>query len=73
MSERTLERRLARWRDSAMEARRRVRVDWCSCRVERWRVRLFCFRAEEVRGEEAVRRRVSSSMRNSRWNWVSAL
>ncbi len=35
-------------------------------------MRLFCFRAEEVRGEEAVRRRVSSSMRNSRWLEVNA-
>lgn len=66
MSERTVERRLARWRASDMEVRRRVRVEVCSCNVERWRVRLFCFRAEEVRGEVEVRRRVSSSMRNSR-------
>lgn len=66
MSARTVERREARWRASAMEARRRVRVAVCSCKVERWRVRLFCLRAEELRGEVTVRWRVSSSMRNSR-------
>ena len=63
MSERTVESRLARWRLSDMEERRRERVRVCSCKVERWRVRLFCFRAEGV----VVRWFVSCSMRDSRY------
>lgn len=64
-----MESRVARWRDSEMEERRRERVSWCSWRWERWRVRLFCFRAEVVRCGSLVRRRVSCVMRASRCFW----
>lgn len=67
MSERTVERRFARWRAVRMEARRRERVSVWSARVLRWRVRAFCFRAEAVRRDSESRRRVSWEMRFSRF------
>ena len=67
MSERTLESRLARFRASVMAERRRVRSRWWSARISRWRERLFCFRAEEVRVGSESRRRESWEIRVERW------
>lgn len=59
MSERTLERRFARLRASAMLARNRESSRRWSARISRWRERLFCLRAEEVRVDSESRRRES--------------
>lgn len=65
MSERTLERRFARSRDSAMAEVRRFSSRRWSVRISRWRVRLFCLRAEEVRVASESRRRDSWAIRVS--------
>ena len=79
MSERTLESRFARLRASAMDARRRESSRRWSARTSRWRVRLFCLMAEEVKVASESRRRESWEMRESRcssnvskvqgWEW----
>lgn len=61
-----------------MEERRRLRVCRCSSRISRWRVRLFCFRAEAVRRDSLSMSRVSWERRFSRfemrsWIWDSVL
>lgn len=68
MSERTWERRCWRSRDSEMEARRRLSSRLWSWSTSRWRERLFCLSADEVRADSESRRRVSCAIRASRWS-----
>lgn len=67
MSDRTFERRFARFRASWIWDFRRASSRRCSWRISRWRERLFCFRAEAVRVASESRRRESCDMRDSRW------
>ena len=50
MSERTVERRLARVRASEMADRRRESEERCSERISRWRLRFDCRSVEDVGG-----------------------
>lgn len=67
MSERTLESKLARSRDSAMADVNRWSSRRWSWRTSRWRERLFCLRAEDVRVASESSKRESWEMRASRW------
>lgn len=67
MSRRTLESRFALFRASRRLEVRRESSRWWSRRISRWRDRLFCFRAEEVRVDSESRRRESWEMSVSRW------
>ena len=66
MSERTLESRLVRERDSWIWEERRVSSRRWSRRISLWRERLLDFRAEVVRGDSESRRRVSWDINDSR-------
>ena len=66
MSDCTLESRFARLRASWMVPRIRESSFLCSARISRWRERLFCFSAEEVRVASESRRRASWAVRVSR-------
>lgn len=67
MSERTFESRFARSRASEMLDERRFSSRRCSASTSRWRARLFCLRAEEVRVASESRRRVSWPIKASRF------
>jgi len=76
MSERTEERRFAFCLAEDVAVCRRVSSLLCWERISRWRERLFCFSAEEVRALSESRRRFSCVMRVSRRSrrarsWVS--
>lgn len=66
MSERTFDRRFARSRASEMLDERRFSSRRCSDSTSRWRARLFCLSAEEVRVASESRRRVSWPINDSR-------
>lgn len=67
MSERTFDRRFARSRASEILDERRFSSRRCSANTSRWRARLFCLRAEEVRVASESSRRVSWPINDSRW------
>ena len=73
MSERTFESKLARLRASLMLDRRREKSRRWSARISRWRERLFCLRAEEVRVASESRRRDSWEVRVSRWRLLGVI
>lgn len=58
--------RFTRSRVSEMELLRRLSSLWWSERISRWRERLFCFRAEDVRADSESRRRDSCEISESR-------
>ena len=71
MSERTLERRLARVRASLRADFKRTSSRRWSSRISRWRERWFCFRAEDVRTDSESRRRESWDIMASRYGHIA--